>query len=666
MQETLVDDLCIYTHPLLRSYLTLSQWKSLVSVMMGMNQDLRKQCITLCRSACWPVRDTTLYNKTSSFCHFLEDEYARDHHQLAAISDSFTNPLISGLYISLCISLPMGEHAIRQTYARLLGKEMSVMESSPLPQSICYECFFGEYNRPLHPTLSPNPLQSARIHQIIDKWVLDLCDKDVILPHMTSKLVSKHTQSLVQDVYPDYTTFEEEGATQPDLESIYMKFGDELNGGSCEVKQRWYTSGLVPRTYYAAGSDAYHKSKYLRDAFNNLCDLLPPTERYARVNTRRLVLSSPDSHAIIYDLTSFTSNMHEQRHFLDRLASYCRGNVVRILDTIEGVIEADLGDLIMRYNDLNKNPTYSSDKLIGKGILLDHHIAGFLGVYGNLATCTFLHGAVMSCVVDSFQQIGIAGDDGIVDSYDDWITNFAIRLLGVMEESKGYSTNDTGNQVYLKRPVKQVGTRIYSESFALYSMFEHLFEEDDRRFFKAPRSRIERKKSLASSLVAYLRSISSLVISEDEQSQIRAFLEMVYKRAQFPEYGYVPYLHVEFGSHQKALPSVLIPSLDAIGHDPIEYTIKSLYNGCVVLPYRSSERIAFDSGMLYAGAEFECTGDRWLAFYRKMGFVEITQGNVLYVGEEGLDRLLEVYIVGDRYPVYNVSVIHDVPTQLQC
>jgi hypothetical protein len=666
MQETMLDDLCSLTHPLLRRFFTEQQWKSLLFLLTTLNHGLRKQLITLARSCSIPLPDTTLYNKTSAILHFMRDHFSDDQSQLDSFESVISNPLLSGLFITLCISLPMPEHAIRETYGQLLGKEMLVMESSPLPGAINYDCFFGDSNVPLHPTLPSNPIQAMRIHSIIDSWISEICDKPVIFPHMTSKLVSQHTQDMVKDIYPDYMTFEEEGATQPDLENIYMRYGDLLIGGSCEVKQRWYTSGLVPRTYYAAGSDAYHKSKYLREGFNRLCDLLPPTERFARVNTRRIVLSSPSSHSIIYDLTSFTSNMHEQRHFLDRLALYCRGHHVRVLDAIEGTIEMDLGVLISQYNELNKCPTYSSKKLLGEGLFLDHHVAGFLGVYGNLATCTFLHGAVMSCLVDSFQQLGIAGDDGIIDSYDDWMTFFAIRLLGLMEESKGYSTADLGNQVYLKRPVRQAGTRIYSEAFALYSMVEHLFEEDDPRFFNQPRSKLERKKSLASSIVSFLRSLRQLILTDDEKQEIRTFIGMVYSRAQFPECGHVPYLPLDFGSHQKALPSVLIPSTESIGRDPIEYTIKSLYSGSVVLPHRSSEPIQMDDCLLFAGSEFECTGSTKLAYYRKMGFVELTQGDELFVGEEGLDRLLEVYVSGDRYPVYTVVVVHDVPTHLLC
>lgn len=667
MQEELLTDLCIITHPLLRRFFTLKQWETLVLFLTNLNHGLRKQLITLCRSCSIPTVGTTLYNKTSSILTTFEERYVDDQQTLQSCFDCFTDPTITGLFITLCVSLPMPEHAIRETYHQLLGKEMLVMESSPLPNSISYDCFFGDYDRPLHPTLDPNPIQAARIHRIIDDWIDGLEAQEVLFPHMTSKLVSQHTQSLVSTKYPDYSTFEEEGSTQPDLENIYMRYGDTLPGGSCEVKQRWYTSGLVPRTYYAAGSDAYHKSKFLRNPFNRLCDLLPSTERFARVNTRRVILSSPFSHAIIYDLTSFTSNMHEQRHFLDRLSLYCRGRLVRLMDSIEGIIEEDLGELIDRYNDLNKHPTYSSSKLLGKDLILAHHVAGFLGVYGNLATCTFLHGAVMSCLVPSFQQLGVAGDDGIIESYDDWVTFFAIRLLGLMEESKGYTTSDDGSQVYLKRPIKQVSNRFYSESFALFSMVEHLFESDDKRFFQGkPRGHMERKRSLASSIVAYLRSLSSIILKPEQKDEVREFLSAVYCRAQFPESGHVPYLHTDFGDHQKKLPSVLIPSLDSISMDPIEYTVKSLYSGSVVLPRRVSERVDFDVDLLFAGSEFECTGSPKLSYYRKMGFIELTQEDELFVGEEGLDRLLEVYVTGDRYPLYCVSVVHNVPTHLVC
>lgn len=664
MKEALIDNLAILLYPLLRHEYSQSQLTSLLHNIQSLSLRHRKQLITMCRSGSIPRPDTSLFGKCSETIFLLSEDPKWHFDHLERLIGS---PLHSGLLIALSISMPLTDNAVSQTYVDLLAKEMMVMESSPLQSALNYNVFFGSYAEPIHPTIPPNPKQAATIHQLIDMWVLSIESKPYILPHMTGKLCSKDTQKEVAAKYPGYHTFEEEGATQPDLEYLYMKFGDKLEGGSCEVKQRWYTSQLVPRTYYAAGSDAYHKSKYVRDALNSLCDHLPPTERYSRVNPHRIVLSSIHSHALIYDLTSFTSNMHEQRHFMDRLAWYCRGRTVRVLDAVEGVVPVDLGILLSEYNDLNTEPAYSSDKLLGNGLVLSHHVAGFLGVYGNLASCTFLHGAVMSQLVHSFSQLGVAGDDGLVESEDDWTTFFMIRLLGLMEESKGYNTLEPGNQIYLKRPIRQVGRRLFSETFALYSMIEHLFDEDDHRFFTQPRSKSDRLSSLASSIVAYLRSVSKLVLTADEKDMAFAFLTNVYSHAGFPIQGQIPQIHTPHSPNQRRLPSVVVPTLnlDVIGNDPIEYTINSLYSGCAVLPSRTDERIELDYDLLFAGSEFVCTGSPLLSYYRKLGFVELMQDDIVVLGEDGLHLLLKHYSLIRDYPVYTVTVLADIPLHLQ-
>lgn len=662
MQEARVGTLATILYPLVRSFYTEQQWLGFLLNLQSLSLKHRKQLITVCRSCSIPHPDTTLHSRCLEILRILEEP----KWLFSSLQELLTNPLLSGLIIALCISLPLSDEAVRQTYNDLLAKEMLVMESTPLPSIINYNPFFGDYMESIHPSVTPNPRMAAMVHQLIDKWVLSLESKEYILPHMTSKLCSKATQEEVRDKYPDYSTFEEEGATQPDLEWLYMHYDDKLDGVPCEVKQRWYTSGVTPRTYYAAGSEAYHKSKYVRDALNSLCDFLPPTERYARVNPHRIVLSSAQSHAVIYDLSSFTSNMHEQRHFMSRLSMYCKGHIVRIFDSIEGVIEADLGDLLSTYNDLNTEPLYHSDKLIGKGVVLTHHVAGFLGVYGNLASCTFLHGAVVSQLVSSLSQVGVAGDDGIVESEDDYTTFFVIRLLGLMEESKCYNTTEIGNQVYLKRPIRQIGYRVFSESFALYSMLEHLFDEDDRRFFQSPRSKIERKGSLASSIVAYLRSLTRILLSSEEKEMVYSFLTSVYDHSGLPIEGSVPQIHTVHNPGQQKVPSGIVPvvSLDCIGEDPIEFTIKSLYTGVAVLPERSQTAIDLDFGMLYVGSEFVCTGSPLLAYYRKLGFVELEQSDVIMTGEVGLSALLRHYSPARSFPVYTVNVLRDIPTHL--
>lgn len=661
MQEVRVDQLV----PLLSSLLGHKATESQIRLLLGKLQNLqlshRKQLITLCRSCSIPPIDTILYSRCSEILVVIHEW---DSTLQKILTDLITNPLYCGMIISLCISLPLSTRAIKDTYSQLFAKEVLVMESSPLPSALNYNPFFGSYQESIHPSVEPNPRMASAIHQLIDRWIESLERKSYILPHMTSKLCSKATQHEVAVKYPSYVTFEEEGATQADLEYIYMTEGDLLPGCPCEVKQRWYSSNLVPRTYYAAGSDAYHASKYVRDALNSLCDFLPPTERYARVNPHRIVLSSPQSHALIYDLTSFTSNMHEQRHFLSRLAMYCKGHSVKILDAVEGVVPVDLGDLLSWYNELNTQPSYCSDKLTGN-LVLRHHVAGFLGVFGNLASCTFLHGAVMSQLVSTFSQLGVAGDDGLIESVDDFTTFFVIRLLGLCEESKGYSTSEDGWQVYLKRPIRQVGSRVFAESFALYSMFEHLFPGDDCRFFPVPRSKSERLSSLASSIVVYLRSLSRIALTDEERELVLAFLAAVYRLVHFPLSGNVPQIH---SSHppDTFIPSGVVPvlSIDAIGLDPIEFTIKSLYSSVAVIPERIPIRLDIDYDLCFAGSSFVCTGSPLLSYYRKLGFVELVQGDVVLIGEEGLHALLHYYSPARSFPVYTVNVLRDIPDHL--
>lgn len=661
MKETLVDKTATIFYPLVRHIYTESQWLSLQVHLQALSLKHRKQLITICRSCSEPIVDTSLYTRCLEVILLLKDP----KYQYDLFVQLFSDPLLSGLVISLCISLPLSDIAIRETYSNMLAKEMLVMESSPLPSALNYSPFFGRYTEPIHPSVPPNPRQAATVHMLIDKWILSLEQKEYILPHMTSKLCSKQTQDEVRYRYPDYMTFEEEGATQPDLEYIYLTYGDKIAGGVCEVKQRWYTSGITPRTYYAAGSDAYHLSKYVRDALNSLCDFLPPTERFSRVNPHRIILSSPQAHALIYDLTSFTSNMHEQRHFLGCLSSYCSGRMVRIIDSVEGMVEVDLGVLLSEYNQMNVEPKYMSDRLLGKGVVLTHHVAGFLGVYGNLSSCTFLHGAIMSQLVSTFSQIGVAGDDGLVESDDDYTTFFVIRLLGLMEESKGYNTSECGNQLYLKRPIRQLGNRVFSQSFALYSMLEHLHDWDDHRFFNAPRTKRERLSSLSSSIIAYLRSLTRLVLTKDQKDMIFEFLVNVYHHASFPKEGHIPQIHTTYGSDQR-VQSCVVPtlSLESIGNEPLEFTIKSLYQGIAVIPDKTLDSIPIDSDLLFAGSEFVCTGSTLLSYYRKLGFVELIQDEVVIVGEDGLLSLLKYYSNVRTHARYTVSVIRDVPMHL--
>jgi hypothetical protein len=208
MQETLVDKSAAISYPLVRHIYTENQWLSLHTRLQSLPLRHRKQLITICRSCSEPTVDTSLYRKCLEIILILHEPVWNYDHFVQL----FTDQHLCGLIISLCISLPLSAMAIEQTYSDMLAKEMLVMESSPLPSAINYAPFFGRYKEPIHPSVDPNPRQAAMIHMLIDRWIQSLETKSYILPHMTSKLCSKHTQDEVKLRYPEYTTFEEEGA----------------------------------------------------------------------------------------------------------------------------------------------------------------------------------------------------------------------------------------------------------------------------------------------------------------------------------------------------------------------------------------------------------------------------------------------------------------------
>jgi hypothetical protein len=599
-----------------------------------------------------PLKTTTLYSKTTAINESIP------HHLSDLISSLVTDTLTCGLLISICMAAPITDQECRNQYTTLLAKEMTVMESSPLPGQLNYNCFFGSYTEPLCNDIPPNLRMAMYIHSIIDSWIVEQESK-IHYPHMTSKLVAKQTQNLISRTYPEYVPYEEEGCSQYDLEYLYHKFGDKIEAGPCEVKQRWYPGFLTPRTYYAAGSKAYHSSKYMRDALNSLCDFLPPTERYSRVNPNRIQVSDSSHHILLYDLTSFTSNMHEQRHFLHRLGTYCQGHVVRILDTVDGLVEVDLGDLILEYNSMNEQPSYASESLLGD-LELRHHTAGFLGVFGNLASCTFLHGAVMIQTVKEISGLGVAGDDGAVETEDDSKTIGSIRTLGLMEPSKVYTTQDPGNQVYLKRPVRQVSKRLYADSFALYSMFEHLGDEDDTRFFLKRRSKMERLSALASSVVSFLRSLQRLILSDEEKERVSSFLCGLYDSVGFPTSGYLPQLS---SSSQSNLPMTLIPTINEkfICMNPIEMTIKSNWQGSALITETTAGHIDYDKADLFEGSTFQSTMSQELLLLSRLGYVEVVKKDVYVFGEEGLERVLKHMTTQSSRTLYEVSVLMEIP-----
>jgi hypothetical protein len=493
---------------------------------------------------------------------------------------------------------------------------------------------------------------AREIRHCIDRWIDSLKSK-ILYPKISSKTVSKATRSQLYDAFPDYQPYSEIGVTAVDLERVYHHHG-YLVGGPCEMRQKWYASNLKPRTYYAQGGTAFHSSKHLAEAFTDLCDTLPCTNRRLRVDPNRIVIRDPTSDVMFYDLSSFTSNLHVQLAFLMHLSVYSKGQVVTILDSYHGVVEADLGELIHAYADQNLNyPTYTLPSKYDRRAEVHYHgIAGFLGVYGNIATATFIHGSVMSMLHDYPDENNVAGDDGLDVTKDVDQSLTMVRTMGSVADEKTFRSSE-GCCIHLKRPIVRLGDRLYHGQLLTWPTLEHGQELTDNRYpYMVSMSKDERVSAIASSVTAFLRNLESIVLNDDEKEMVHGYLERIYSEYGLPREGCVP----------QAAPSTLgfVPAYEKryIGCDPITNTINRLYQNVAKVPMREYMPMAWDA--LLSEEPFTCNQSKLLRHLEMLGYVEQEKVDVYVYGEEGLSRLLTEYMRPDPR-VYRYTVVQKLP-----
>jgi len=443
--------------------------------------------------------------------------------------------------------------------------------------------------------------------------------------------------------------FETEGITQIGCEYVYHKTGVRIEG-VCEMRQKWYPSVLEPRSYYAMGGDAFHRSKYVSGLFEGLCDLFSPTNRVASVRPWRLRAQDGD-HFLFYDLSSFTSNLHPHKYFLEDFADFCTGTNVRLFDGWQGLIDYDLGDLIREYATLYESIPIDVTRVYPNCPLVENPIASLLGIYGNIMSAKLIHGILMMCICKTDEEVNVVGDDGAIATHDDDAVLNVVRTMGEVQKSKCYSSQESGS-IHLKRPVEQFYDRLIFGKLAIWPSFEYPDSDndvDDRYPFIRTMSREDRRSSTCSTVVTFLNSISDMHLTDEHKCVIHTFLVQFYKDRGFPLQGNVP--QITGGYFVASIEG------DYIGRDPKVHTITRLWSGYATVTRR--ENLPFDNTML-ASSVFECNSAPYLTYFKKMGYITCEKTVDLVYGEEGLDRLIEEYVTPGK-PLYVWTILEPIP-----
>lgn len=634
----LVDSLCIPGSPV--------QWRTCLELLPSLTLGNRKGLAMLARAQCIPDKDTQLHVLVSRLL---------PPSLIPIFSTLYDSSFTAGLLMTMVRLAPLPQDQINSAYESAILKERKVMDETGLPSTLNYNVFFGRPDECIVPGVDANPVMAKRVQRSIDTWIQQIANK-LFFPRMSHKSIEKSSSNVTRSILEyEGIDYENEIMSQVELERVYHQTGYQVQG-PCEMRQRWYTSQLSPRTYFASGGTAYHNSKFIADMMVQLCDNLPCTNRRYRVNPTRLRIAD-GSHAYIYDLSSFTSNLHEQRYFVDRLAEYCEGVQVYIVDSWRGVMQVDLSDLIQQYNSQNVQAPYTITAATKKDTdpILYHCTAGFLGVYGNIANATFLHGIVMLQLCDSDDQLNVAGDDGIMNSDNDEEAFELLRHLGLMEMSKSFTTTQDG-AIHLKRPIYQVGNQLIQGTLTLWPSFEYLIQNDndiDPRYPIINRMTLrERRDALASSITGFLTSLSSITLDNWAIDVVDSVLTYAYAVMQLPIDGYVPQVQ---GNTYGFIPQY---QRRFVGLEPKRNTINRIYQGIAKVPYRGKLDVQEEGYVL--NETFMANSTPMLRYVERLGYVEKRNVQIVVYGEIGLDMLLKEYF--DPEPaVYEYSVVQAIP-----
>lgn len=469
----------------------------------GLNFNERKALITLARSQSIPEPDTSpiLFSKVQPVLDRLVQTPPYQSLSQPLVSEAssvlffLSSYLTTGLLIVYALGVALTDDQIKN------GKEVSFWKEFNATQTVrrtsewnwgalMWEHRSTEVVHPLFPRISR--LQRT-FYKRIPSFARSYRGK-VILPHYTGRGISSQTSKVVKEWKVDRRTLvghshtfhrklDKRNVTSRDVIHHNIRTGFWPQG-NVEMKQRWYPSGLLPRTYFSWGGTAIASSCYLRNFFNDLGDIFDPTHRKFRVQPDWLkhTISSPEGGYLFYDLTSFTSWFHEQESFLRAVQDRFTGIPVYTLGYGLTLSERDLGDLIGGYIDsVNSYPEFvlgdavRGDRKYDEENPLYHLCAGFLGVPGNLITCTIPHSLALASLHSESTEQQTPGDDAAAhfetpEHMRDHLT--CASTLGILQFDKVYCT--PGISVYLKRLVLELENGIDLAPMLIYPLLPFL------------------------------------------------------------------------------------------------------------------------------------------------------------------------------------------------
>jgi hypothetical protein len=457
--------------------------------------------------------------------------------------EDLEDPVVRGIIVQAAEMVRLTEEEEDKIRTDALWKEVSVFRRvvTERPQISWAAVFEGGDVTLTHEStgfgISDIQYTLGRIHSRLSQTVL--------YPSMSRKLIPIRAMRWLQE-RPQLVREDLEAITTATLERVYITSGTFLDGPS-ELKQRWYMSGQVPRTYAVAGETAYFRSRYLKDLWNIIWNSLEGTDKFKRVDVTRLRRRSMEYSFAFYDLTTFTSNFETHRDFVKALAKQFSTTMVTIADGREGFYDESVETLLNDYaNHCCQNVKWYTELGGLDDIAEDFHaVAGLLGIIGNIASCGVAHGFFLRTLVDLKEEYGVAGDDAvfvylIAKGWKDHVRE--LKYLGILAEEKVYDLEDK-DAMYLKRGVDTDGYSLSLREFVIFPRLSYLSPHDLERFRESQEMKYDPhylKRSFISSLGSTFSSAARCKVTIESHPQLHQLLKQCYDELGLPHQGYVP------------------------------------------------------------------------------------------------------------------------------
>lgn len=578
---------------------------------------------------------------------------------------------------------------------KMLVKEIDATQGPDRPSVLNYDVWFkDDWSKPLFEGADVRYFMNQEITSVFDDFRHAFMDK-LVCPRASKKTMS-------------YQTARNYGMRSiTGVEYLRLAFnGEGMLHGDLEVRQAWRYNDLSPRVYFSQGGVAFRSSMFAQEIFNTLVDSFEVSHRRRRYDLERLDIDQEDE-VWVYDYSSFTSNLTEQKYFLQELADYCKGYPLYVFDVSYGKVKLDLGSYIEEYSKVCcVGPKfYLSDQLLRLTKFLPatytHQKAGALGVYGNLASATVLHGLFSMNVFGSVRKSSVVGDDGLgvnrphsdpiesgevteLDRHSSEIKDI-LRLLGNIAELKfavlsSPKSSDVYRWTYLKRALVR-----HDESLELWDQ-EHLInlsvllDQWGASVRKDPRHVEALVKSIVSQVTNLLYRIyrKQSSILDEELGMVCKLYREIYARYKLPFVGSMGGFVVrldgsEAGSRDSerttfrvSVPVCFIPAPEMayyLRNDPIE-NLMNLHDWeePVRIPVLRANVPYPDFDLMARGVSFMGRRSRFVSLCIKMDLlVEESMGFELARTREEF-RLFRDRLISPEFDVcYRYEVVRQIP-----